>query len=294
MPEAKGTKNRLPPWIRIRVNCGGAREEVNSILAGLKLNTVCASAKCPNLSECWHHRTATFMILGNECTRNCKFCAVEHCPHPASPDPDEPRRLAEAAARMNLKFVVVTSVTRDDLPDGGAAHFAAVIRALREKLPEAGIEVLTPDFNGNREHLGLVLAARPSVFNHNVETVERLSASIRSKATYRRTLEVLHMAAEDGDGIPVKSGLMVGLGETDEEILAVLRDLRAHDVEMLTIGQYLAPSGHHLPVTRYVHPDIFRMYETEALAMGFTGAACAPLVRSSYWADQQAHSAGVA
>lgn len=288
MPEVKGTKNRLPPWIRIRVNCGGAREEVNSILAGLKLNTVCASAKCPNLSECWHHRTATFMILGNECTRNCKFCAVEHCPHPAPPDPDEPRRLAEAAAKMNLKFVVVTSVTRDDLPDGGAAHFAAVIRALREKLPEAGIEVLTPDFNGNREHLGLVLAARPSVFNHNVETVERLSASIRSKATYRRTLEVLRMAAEDGDGTPVKSGLMVGLGETDDEVLQTLRDLREAGVNILTIGQYLPPSDAHWPLARYVEPAVFEEWGRYARKLGFTSVASAPLVRSSYRAGELA------
>ncbi len=284
----KGTRAKLPPWIRIRVNCGGAREEVDSILSGLKLNTVCASAKCPNLSECWHHRTATFMIMGNECTRNCKFCAVEHGAKPLPLDPDEPRRVADAAARMNLKFVVVTSVTRDDLPDGGAAHFAATIRALREKLPEAGIEVLTPDFNGNREHLNLVLAARPTVFNHNVETVERLSDSIRSKATYRRTLEVLRMAAEDGNGIPVKSGLMVGLGETDDEVLQTLRDLYGAGVRVLTVGQYLPPSGEHWALERYVEPALFEEWGRYARELGFTSVASAPLVRSSYRAGELA------
>lgn len=284
----KGPKNRLPPWIRIRVNCGGAREEVDSILSGLKLNTVCSSARCPNLGECWHRRTATFMILGSECTRNCRFCAVEHSPRPLPPDPDEPRRLAEAAAKMGLKFVVVTSVTRDDLPDGGAAHFAAVIRALREKLPEAGIEVLTPDFNGSREHLNLVLAARPSVFNHNVETVERLSAAVRSKATYRRTLEVLRMAYEDGNGIPVKSGLMAGLGETDDEVLQTLRDLREAGVSILTIGQYLPPSGAHWAPDRYVDPAVFEQWGRYAGELGFTSVASAPLVRSSYRAGELA------
>lgn len=282
----KGPKNRLPPWIRIRVNCGGAREEVDSILSGLKLNTVCSSARCPNLGECWHRRTATFMILGSECTRDCKFCAVEHSPRPLPPDPDEPRRLAEAAAKMGLKFVVVTSVTRDDLPDGGAAHFAAVIRALREKLPGAGIEVLTPDFNGSREHLNLVLAARPSVFNHNVETVERLSAAVRSKATYRRTLEVLRMAYEDGNGIPVKSGLMAGLGETDDEVLQTLRDLREAGVTILTIGQYLPPSGAHWALDRYVDPAVFERWGRYAGELGFTSVASAPLVRSSYRAGE--------
>ncbi len=284
----KGTRAKLPPWIRIRVNCGGAREEVDSILSGLKLNTVCASAKCPNLSECWHHRTATFMIMGNECTRNCKFCAVEHGAKPLPLDPDEPRRVADAAAKMNLKFVVVTSVTRDDLPDGGAAHFAATIRALREKLPGAGIEVLTPDFNGNREHLNLVLAARPTIFNHNVETVERLSDSIRSKATYRRTLEVLRMAAEDGDGIPVKSGLMVGLGETDDEVRQTLRDLYEAGVRVLTVGQYLPPSGEHWQLARYVEPALFEEWGRYARELGFTSVASAPLVRSSYRAGELA------
>lgn len=288
MPEEKGTRSKLPPWIRIRVNCGGAREEVNSILSGLKLNTVCASAKCPNLSECWHHRTATFMILGNECTRNCKFCAVEHGARPLPPDSGEPLRVAEAAAKMALKFVVVTSVTRDDLPDGGAAHFAATIRALREKLPEAGIEVLTPDFNGNREHLNLVLAARPSVFNHNIETVERLSGDIRSKATYRRTLEVLRMAYEDGRGLPVKSGLMVGLGETDAEVLQALRDLRKAGVTVLTVGQYLPPSSAHWPLARYVEPALFDEWGRYARELGFTSVASAPLVRSSYRAGELA------
>lgn len=278
-------RGKLPPWIRIKVNCGNAREEVATILSDLKLNTVCASAQCPNLNECWHKHTATFMILGDHCTRNCRFCAVLHSPTPLPPDPEEPERVAIAAAKMNLKFIVVTSVTRDDLPDGGAEHFAATIRALHKVLPESGVEVLTPDFNEVREHLNIVLDARPSVFNHNIETVERLASKIRNRATYRRSLRVLAMAAEYG-GIPVKSGLMVGLGETDDEVLQALRDLRASGVSVLTIGQYLPPSGEHWKLERYVEPEKFEEWRKIALELGFKAVASAPLVRSSYHAGE--------
>lgn len=274
---------KLPPWIRIKVGCGQAREEVSSILAGLRLNTVCSSARCPNLNECWHRRTATFMILGEHCTRNCRFCAVGHTETPLPPDPEEPARLATAAVKMELKYVVVTSVTRDDLPDGGAGHFAAVINALRHALPEAGIEVLTPDFNGDREALKTVLDAMPTVFNHNVETVERLSGKIRSKANYARSLAVLKAAAEISDGrIPVKSGIMAGLGETDDELVQTLKDLRAAGVSILTIGQYLPPSSAHWPLDRYVEPEKFDAWGKIARELGFTFVASAPLVRSSY------------
>lgn len=281
----KRTQHRpkLPPWIRIKVGCGQAREEVSSILTGLRLNTVCSSARCPNLNECWHRRTATFMILGEHCTRNCRFCAVGHTQSPLPPDPEEPARLAAAAAKMELKYVVVTSVTRDDLPDGGAGHFAAVITALRHTLPEAGIEVLTPDFNGDVEALKTVLAAGPTVFNHNVETVERLSGQIRSKANYRRSLAVLKAASEIGGGrIPVKSGIMAGLGETDDELVRTLKDLREAGVSILTIGQYLPPSGQHWPLNRYVEPEKFDEWGRIAHELGFSFVASAPLVRSSY------------
>ena len=283
--DCTGTPHRpkLPPWIRVKVNSGHAREEVSSILTGLRLNTVCSSARCPNLNECWHRRTATFMILGEHCTRNCRFCAVGHNVAPAPPDPDEPERLAAAAAKMELKYVVVTSVTRDDLPDGGAGHFAAVINALHRTIPEAGIEVLTPDFNGDTDALKTVLAAGPTVFNHNVETVRRLSGMIRSKADYSRSLAVLKAAAEIGGGrIPVKSGIMAGLGETDDEVVRTLKDLRSAGVSILTIGQYLPPSAGHWPLDRYVEPEKFDEWGRIARELGFAFVASAPLVRSSY------------
>lgn len=278
---------KRPDWLRIRVAPGGEREKVRSLLAKLKLHTVCSSAQCPNLCECFQHSTATFLILGNCCTRNCRFCAVPHGQPAGVPDPEEPAHVAEAAAELGLRYVVVTSVTRDDLEDGGAVHFAATIRALRERIPGVGVEVLTPDFKGKRELIELVLGAEPSVFNHNIETVERLSAEIRSVATYRRTLEVLKLAAEASAGrIPVKSGLMVGLGETDDEVVATLRDLRAAGVTILTIGQYLPPSREHWPLMRYVTPEKFSEWGDLARAMGFLQVASAPLVRSSYHAGE--------
>jgi lipoic acid synthetase len=279
----KKSRGKLPPWIRVKVSCGEGRDEVNSILEKLKLNTVCSSARCPNLGECWHRRTSTFMILGNQCTRNCKFCAVEHNAHPLPPEDDEPARVAEAAKLMGLKYVVVTSVTRDDLPDGGAAHFAAVITALKQAISDVGIEVLTPDFNGNIEDLKTVLDAEPTVFNHNVETVRRLSREIRSKANYERSLTVLSNAAKlGGDKIPVKSGLMVGLGETDEEVVETIRDLYNAGVRILTIGQYLPPTNAHWKLERYVEPEKFQEWAKIASEIGFSFVASAPLVRSSY------------
>lgn len=278
---------KLPPWIRVKVSCGSGRDEVSQILGQLKLNTVCSSARCPNLNECWHKRTATFMILGDQCTRNCKFCAVSHGNVLPPPDSDEPARVAEAAARMNLKYVVVTSVTRDDLPDGGAGQFAAVIKALRTVLPEAGVEVLTPDFNEDIVALKTVLDAKPTVFNHNIETVERLSTSIRSKANYRQSLQVLQNANRLCEGkIPVKSGLMVGLGETDDEVVQAILDLRKAGVSILTIGQYLPPSEKHWPLARYVEPEQFDKWGALAREAGFSFVASAPLVRSSYNAGE--------
>ena len=281
----KPNRPRLPSWIKVRVGLGG-REEVAGILKDLRLNTVCAGALCPNLGECFCSGTATFLIMGRNCTRNCKFCAIGHDPHPPLPEEDEPRRLAEAAVRLKLKYVVVTSVTRDDLADGGASCFAAVIEELHRRLPDSGVEVLTPDFNCDRAAIAKVLAARPTVFNHNIETVERLSGEIRTRATYRRTLEVLRIASELGKGIPVKSGLMLGLGETDGEAEQTLRDLREAGVSIVTIGQYLPPSAAHWPLDRYVTPERFAEFGEFARGLGFTGVASSPLVRSSYHAGE--------
>lgn len=276
----------LPKWIRVRARCGGGRDEVDGLLGELGLHTVCQSANCPNLGECWHQRTATFMILGDVCTRNCRFCAVKHGV-PAPPDLDEPGKVAEAAKRLGLKYVVVTSVTRDDLPDGGAGIFAATIRALRGLASDVKVEVLTPDFNLDQAALRTVLEARPDVFNHNLETVERITKQVRYRAEYRKSLEVLRLAGElSGGAIAIKSGIMVGLGETDEEVVEALRDLRAAGVSLLTIGQYLPPSASHWPLARYVEPARFAEWETMAKEMGFTGVASGPLVRSSYMAER--------
>jgi len=277
---------KRPDWLRIRVAPGDEREKVRALMSRLKLHTVCASAQCPNLCECFHHSTATYLIMGNCCTRNCKFCAVPHG-KPEPLDPGEPERVAEASAELGLKFVVVTCVTRDDLPDGGASHFAATIHALKNRIPGVKVEVLTSDLHARREHIKIVLDAEPDVFNHNIETVERLSASIRSVATYRRTLEVLKIASElSGGKIPVKSGLMVGLGESDEEVEQTLRDLREAGVNIVTIGQYLPPSNTHWPLQRYVTPEKFDEWAEYARQLGFDQVASAPLVRSSYRAGE--------
>jgi lipoic acid synthetase len=276
---------KLPPWIRVRVGTGNGRTETAQILSDLKLNTVCGSAECPNLSECWLKRTATFMILGNECTRNCRFCAVQHSSKPLPPENDEPDRIAIAVKKMNLKYVVITSVTRDDLPDGGATHFSKTISAIRNSMPDIKIEVLTPDYLD--ENLQIVLNANPAVFNHNVETPERLSKEIRIKANYRRSLQTLAEAAKFSNGsIKIKSGLMVGMGETDDEVETAIKDIRQAGATMLTIGQYLPPSGNHWSLERFVHPDTFEQWRLFALNEGFDKVASAPLVRSSYHAEE--------
>jgi len=281
-----------PDWIRVRAPMPDSRfHEIKRILRDQRLHTVCEEASCPNIAECFGNGTATFMILGDLCTRRCPFCDVAHG-RPRAPDPEEPRHLAETIARLGLAHVVITSVDRDDLKDGGAQHFVDCIRAVRARSPQTAIEVLVPDFRGRLERaLALLAAAPPDVLNHNMETVPRLYKSARPGGDYAHSLRLFDFYSKQNPGIPTKSGLMVGLGETDEEILAVMRDLRAHGVAMLTIGQYLAPSAHHLPVERYVTPETFGRFEREAQAMGFRHAAVGPLVRSSYHADRQAHRA---
>jgi len=283
-----------PAWIRVKAPSPGTRfAEIKQILREQKLHTVCEEASCPNIGECFGQGTATFMILGDICTRRCPFCDVGHG-RPLAPDAEEPAHLADTIARLKLKYVVITSVDRDDLRDGGARHFVDCIRAVRETSPATTIEVLVPDFRGRLERaLEILLAAPPDVMNHNLETVPRLYRQARPGGDYRHSLRLLQEFKRAVPAVPTKSGLMVGLGETDEEILQVMRDLRAHDVEMLTIGQYLQPSLHHLAVERYVHPEVFAMFEREAQAMGFRHAAIGAMVRSSYHADRQAEEAGV-
>ncbi len=285
---------KKPSWIRVKAgNDAGRFGEIKQLLREQKLHTVCEEAACPNIGECFGRGTATFMILGDICTRRCPFCDVGHG-KPLPPDADEPAHLADSVAKLKLKYVVITSVDRDDLRDGGAQHFVDVIKAVRESSPKTTIETLVPDFRGRLEVAVDVLGqGLPDVLNHNLETVPRLYKQARPGADYEHSLQFLKQFKARYPQVPTKSGLMVGLGETDEEILEVMRDLRAHNVELLTIGQYLAPSNHHLPVQRYVHPDVFKMYEEKAKEMGFSGAACGAMVRSSYWADQQAHTAGV-
>jgi len=285
---------KKPDWIRVKAgNDAGRFGEIKKMLREQKLHTVCEEAACPNIGECFGRGTATFMILGDICTRRCPFCDVGHG-KPLPPDIDEPRHLSESVANLKLRYVVITSVDRDDLRDGGAQHFVDVIRAVRAASPTTTIEVLVPDFRGRMDvALDIFGQALPDVMNHNLETVPRLYKQARPGADYAHSLNFLRAFKERYPKVPTKSGLMVGLGETDEEIIEELKDMRAHHIDLLTIGQYLAPSNHHLPVKRYVHPDTFKRFETEALAMGFEGAACGPMVRSSYWADQQAHTAGV-
>ncbi|MGI9950955.1 lipoyl synthase [Moorellaceae bacterium AZ2] len=272
---------RMPPWLHKRIPAAGSLEATRKLLQELQLNTVCQSALCPNLGECFARRTATFMILGKTCTRNCRFCAVERG-KPEPVDPDEPRRVALAAAKLGLRHVVVTSVTRDDLPDGGAGQFVATICALREQLPHVVIEVLTPDFQGERGAIAAVVEAKPHIFNHNVETVPRLYPRVRPAADYRRSLEVLKMVKDLAPGIYTKSGIMVGLGETREEVEEVMADLREVGCDILTIGQYLRPSPQHLAVEEFVPPEIFEYYGQVGRKMGFLYVASAPFVRSSY------------
>lgn len=283
----------LPPWLRPAVRRRPHLASLGRGLARAGVHTVCQSARCPNLGECFARGNATFMIMGEVCTRDCRFCAIEHG-FPAPLDPDEPRRVARAAADLSLRHVVVTSVTRDDLPDGGAAHFAATIGALRELLPRSRVEVLVPDLQGDTEALNTIIEAGPDVLNHNIETIARLYPEVRPQADYARSLDLLRASARLSRDMLTKSGLMVGLGETEEEVHAALRDLRAADVAAVTIGQYLQPTRRHLPVAAYLHPDIFRRYAETARALGFPHVLSGPLVRSSYHARDliQPHSDG--
>lgn len=273
---------RHPPWLKVRVPGGTGYTETLAAVQRRGLHTVCQEAHCPNIAECWGHRTATFMLLGDTCTRNCAFCAVTHG-RPLAVDPAEPLRVASAVAELGLRHVVVTSVNRDDLDDGGAAHFAATARAVKAQVPGVAVEVLVPDFQGDLDAVATVAASPIDVFNHNVETVPRLYARVRPGARYRRSLAVLEAAAARGPA-PTKAGLMLGLGETHDELSSVFRDLRAVGCRILTLGQYLRPSPKHLPVERYVPPEEFAALREEALALGYDHVESGPLVRSSYHA----------
>lgn len=274
-----------PRWLRAPAPAGSRYQELKDLVSRLRLHTVCESAACPNVGECWNHGTATFMILGNVCTRRCGFCAVQKG-IPLEVEEDEPRRVAEAVAALGLRFAVITSVNRDDRKDGGAEHFARTIRAIRERVPGCGVEVLVPDFQGRRESMATVLEARPDILNHNTETVPRLYRQVRLGARYERSLDMLACAKELAPAIPTKSGLMLGLGETLEEVETVMRDLRAHHVDILTLGQYLRPSPKHLPIVRYVTPEEFAALKRLGYELGFAHVESGPLVRSSYHAAQ--------
>ena len=283
---------RKPPWIRVSLTHGGRAREVRGLLRELRLHTVCEEARCPNLPECFGRGTATFMILGDLCTRRCAFCAVDHG-RPLPPDPEEPERLARAIASLDLRYAVLTSVDRDDLRDGGADHFARCISALRAAAPGMGIEILVPDFRGRAKRaLEVLRATPPDVFNHNIETVPRLYRTARPGADYGHSLQLLADFARAHPDVPAKSGLMLGLGETTDEVRAVLRDLREARCRMLTLGQYLQPTRHHLPVQRYVTPAEFSELAREARALGFCEVASGPMVRSSYRADLAAAGIG--
>jgi lipoyl synthase len=277
---------RRPDWLRVRLPGGPHYSELKGIMRGLDLHTVCEEARCPNIGECWEARTATFMILGDTCTRACGFCAVK-TGRPGTLDLGEPVRVAEAVERMGLKHAVITSVNRDELEDGGAAIFAGTIRQIRKRLPECGIEVLIPDFMGDEASLGTVMRARPDILNHNIETVPRLYPQVRPKGRYPRSLELLARAKRMDATVYSKSGIMLGLGEEMDEVIQVFRDLRAHDVEILTVGQYLRPTANHLPLVRYVTPEEFAELKVEALSLGFRHVESGPLVRSSYHAANQ-------
>ncbi|HZQ66290.1 MAG TPA: lipoyl synthase [Gaiellaceae bacterium] len=286
---------RRPEWMKVRAPSAESRYfDVRRLIHGASLNTICEEARCPNIGECWGRGTATFQILGDTCTRACRYCYVTSGKPEGPPDPLEPFRLAQTAAQMQLKHVVVTSVDRDDLDDRGAGHFAATVRALKRRMPDVSVEVLTPDFAGVEEDaLGIVLDARPDVFNHNIETVRRLHPRMRgAKASYDTALWLLRRAKELADyPVLTKSGIIVGLGETNDEVVDTMRDLREHDVDVVTIGQYLQPSSKHAPIDRWVHPDEFRWFREQGEALGFGSVFAGPLVRSSYRADEQRHAA---
>ncbi|MCM3749700.1 lipoyl synthase [Paenibacillus pasadenensis] len=279
-----------PEWLKIKLTTDGNYAELKDMMRSKTLHTVCEEARCPNIYECWANRTATFMILGDICTRACRFCAVK-TGLPTELDLQEPERVAEAAEQMGLRHCVVTSVARDDLKDGGASIFAATIKAIRKRLPFCSVEVLIPDFMGNWDALQVVMDAKPDILNHNIETVERLSDRVRAKAKYQRSMELLKRAKEMNPDIPTKSSIMLGVGEEYEEIIASMNDLRAVDCNILTLGQYLQPTPNHLAVVRYVHPDEFKQLKEDGLARGFSHVESAPLVRSSYHAHEQVKSA---
>ena len=283
---------RLPPWLKVKLGKARLSEQTRRAVEHARLHTVCQSARCPNIGECFGAGTATFLLMGDRCTRDCGFCAVTS----GSPEPldaDEPRRIAEAIAELGLSYAVLTSVTRDDLPDGGASHFAAAIRAIKDARPATRVEVLVPDFAGDEACVRTVIEARPDVFNHNVETVRRLQGRVRPQASYETSLQVLGTAAGLAPDLPTKSGLMVGLGETDDEVAEALRDLAGSRVAIVTIGQYLRPTPRHLPVERYVPPEVFDEYRQVGEAWGLKGVIAGPFVRSSYHAEEAAQLAGV-
>jgi lipoic acid synthetase len=279
------SKQERPPWLRAPAPVGDNYRELKSLIERLHLHTVCESAACPNVGECWNHRTATFMILGNVCTRRCGFCAVQKGA-PLEVDYGEPERVAEAVAAMGLRFAVVTSVNRDDRKDGGAELFALTIQAIRRRVPGCGVEVLVPDFQGSREAMAIVMEASPDVLNHNIETVPRLYRQVRLGARYERSLDMLAYAKQISHGAPTKSGMMLGLGETPAETLAVMQDLRSSGVDILTLGQYLRPSPKHLPIVRYLPPKEFEELRAAGREMGFAHVEAGPLVRSSYHAAE--------
>lgn len=286
------TPSRRPDWLRVRVPTGENYEELKRLMRSKALHTVCEEARCPNIGECWAHRTATFMILGSICTRSCGFCAIA-TGRPMAVDWEEPRRIAEAVQQMGLRHVVITMVNRDELHDGGATIFAATIRWIRRLNPECAVEVLTSDFKGSREALKILMDARPNVFSHNVETIPRLYLRVRPQAIYRRSLDILGWAKEMYPDIPTKTGFMLGLGETRDEVIELMRDLHTTLVDIITIGQYLQPTQQHLPIERYVTPDEFHEYAHAGKAMGFRHVESGPLVRSSYHAWDQVNAAGV-
>lgn len=284
---------RKPSWLKVRAPGGPNYLRLKQMMRELDLHTVCEEARCPNVGECWEHGTATFMILGDVCTRNCAYCAVAHG-RPPNFDPAEPARVAEACTRMQLRHVVLTSVDRDDLPDFGAWAFAETIRQIKAGNPSTSVEVLVPDFQGNVDSIRTVLEARPDIYNHNTETVPRLYKKARPGGRYERVLEIFRVAKRLAPDIPTKTGIILGMGETNEELLATMRELRTVDVDILTLGQYLRPSDAHLTLDRYVTPEEFRMFREEGLAMGYRHVESGPLVRSSYHAWEQVQAAGVA
>lgn len=290
-PTAKEERLRKPPWIRAQFTGSKEVNDLKKVLRAQNMHTVCEEAACPNLGECFKNGTATFLVMGDICTRRCPFCDVAHGrPNPL--DPEEPQKLAETIKEMGLRYVVITSVNRDDLRDGGATHITDCVKAIREHCPSTKIEILTPDFRGRTDNaLNIIQQSPPDVFNHNMETVKRLYKAARPGADYTVSLELLRDFKRANPDVPSKTGIMVGIGETREELEELLADMRAYDVEMLTIGQYLQPSAHHLKLERYYHPDEFAELKTLAESMGFSNVASGPMVRSSYHADQQAHTA---